>query len=200
MGCSSDYIISALKRALKKEDLRGEVRRLIRECQSGTGKSRQLAVKAGHAYFINDKRGHYAYQIFKQIMDRGYRGMCISRSNPESLEIYGENYDVRYVWLSTVKAATVKTVSPADLAKLLQEIKSFLSSIKDSRGVVIIHGAEAIITNTDFYRFLKLVQTAKDSIAQSKGILLIPINLDTLDKKEQEILSSELMEIPIKKS
>ncbi len=209
MGCSSESILRDLKKALKGNNLRRDVERIIKKCSGKSNKelgNKKLAVHSGMAYFINDRKGEHALKIFKQVLDhtyhgeRVYEGLYITRANPMTLDMYEEYPDVRFVWLSTVRSSSPPSVAPSDLAKILQEIKNFLNSLDEKRGVVFIQGAEAIITNTDFNRFIKMIQAAKDAVSQKKGLLIMPVNLNTLSAQEQEILSSELVEIPWKKS
>ena len=153
-------------------------------------------IKKGQAYYINEKKPRYSRKIFKQILDRGVEGLYISRDNPEGLEFYGhENADI--YWLTSVKGE--KRVDPRELTQLQTVILKFIRS--HQKGVVVIEGLETMITNTGFIKVLQFLQRVRDIISENHGILIISIDLDTLNSQDRALIKREIInEIPIKKS
>ena len=195
---SVEEIIRELRAALKKDDetLRKEVKRIVKKYGKRTKTKGNFEIKKGQAYYINEKKPRYSRKIFKQILDRGVEGLYISRDNPEGLEFYGhENADI--YWLTSVKGE--KRVDPRELTQLQTVILKFIRS--HQKGVVVIEGLETMITNTGFIKVLQFLQRVRDIISENHGILIISIDLDTLNSQDRALIKREIInEIPIKKS
>ncbi len=194
MECQS--IIRELKRALKKDDegLREEVKRIIARHSRKPARKADFQIKKGGVYLINESRPRVIRSVFFQVVDRGLPGLFISRTKPE--EFGRDDMDgVDFVWLSTVNSSN--SIEPSNLPKLQNAI---IRKMKSSQGSVIaIEGIETIITNTDFKRTLGFIQRVRDVAADSKGIILISVDLKTLSEKEKALLRKEMSgEIPSK--
>ncbi len=201
MKCSYcvENIIHDLKKALKSEDLEKEVKKIIKKYNTtdtgGKGKKGDYYVRAGEAYLISEDRANLANIIFEQVLKRKYRGLYITRTKPENLEFYSLLPNTEFYWISSIRGEN--TVSPSDLPKMLAIIKEFLK--EDQRGVIMLDGADSLIINNGFNKFLKFIQNAKDAVSEHHGILLVPINMKARDEKEKALLENELMEISKKK-
>ncbi len=199
MDCSDcvESIVKDLKKALKSDDLKGEVEKIIKKYHKK--KKREVKgdyyVKAGEAYLIPEERVNLSYKVFKQILKWNYRGLYITRNKPENLEFYNLLENTEFYWISSIKGEN--RVSPVDLPKMLSIIKEFLK--KEGRGVIMLDGADSLIINNGFNKFLKFIQNAKDAVSEHHGILLVPINTKTIEDREMALLENELMEISKKK-
>ncbi len=193
-----EEIVRELKIALKKDDatLRKEVERIVKKYGKRKKKKGDFEIKAGYAYFVNEKSSKYARKIFQQILDRGFEGLYISRENPENLEFSDYDNAIIY-WLTSVKGEG--RVNPGDLPKIQTIISSFIT--KHPKGVVVIEGTETMITNTEFLKVLRFLQRIRDVVSENHGILIVSMDLDTLSTKEKALLKKEIInEIPIRKS
>lgn len=189
-------LLSELKKALKgsDEELRKEVERIVRRYYPRRRKG-DFELKAGNTYYINDKSGKMAYKMLLQILNRGLPALCITRLNPETLEMK-DYQNLEIYWLSSLPHKNA--VAPSDLTKIYSIIASFTK--KNDKATILLDGAETIITNTDFRKTLNLLQRIRDLVSERKGIFLVPIDLDTLGEKERALFEREMMnEIPIKK-
>ena len=193
-------ILKDLKNALKKDDpeLRGEIEKIIRRYSPRKKRKRgDYEVHAGNSYYINEERAHVAYNVFEQIVNKNYNGLCITRINPGNFELARRLENTEFYWLSMIGKSG--SLSPGDLPKILAVIKEFLK--REERAVILIDGIEALITNNDFTKVLKFIQNIKDAISERRGILLIPIDLNTLNSRERAMFEKEIMnEIPSKKT
>ena len=198
MDCSDCLysILRDLRKALKSDDIENEVKKILKKY---TPRKRKIKtehyLKAGHSYYVSEMKASLSFRIFKQVIDRGYKGMCITRTRPDELEIHDIFPDLDYYWLSTVRSE--KALSPGDLAKILALIKDFLK--EKSHGAVLIDGTESLVINNDFNKFIRFLQNTKDTISASRGILIIPMNFDAFSEKEKAIIQNELEEINIKR-
>ncbi len=200
MDCSDSInaLLRDLRKALKSDDVKKEVEKIIRRYSrrySQRGKSHDKSadyyVRAGESYYIDESKPKIIYRVFEQVIRHNYRGMCITRSKPETLEIYRAHDDVDFRWLSTLPCANC--VSPGDLSKLLAIIKEFLKG--EGRGIIIVDGIDSLIVHNDFTRVIKFLQSAKDAVSASNGILIISLNMNVLGDKERAMINNELVRI-----
>ncbi len=192
-----DDIVRELRAALKKDDasLRKDVERIVRKY----GKRRKkgtFEIKAGHAYYINEKVPGHARRIFMQVIERGLSGLYITRENPENLDFYDMD-NAKIIWLSSIKGTN--RVSPADLTKIQALVVNFIK--EQERSVIVIEGIETMITNTSFLKVLHLLQRLRDAVSEKRGILVISIDMETLKPQEKALFKREIInEIPLKRS
>ncbi len=192
---SVEELIRELRVALKKDDagLRKEVERIVRKYAKKKKKG-SFEMKAGQAYYINEKNSKYAIKIFQQILERGLKGLYITRMNPQSLEFVNQE-NAKIIWLTSIKGKD--RISPGDLTKLHATVVEFMN--ENEKGVVVLDGIETMITNTDFIKVLHLLQKLRDVVSEKHGVLLISIDLDTLNPQDKAHFQKEIMnEIPLK--
>jgi hypothetical protein len=94
------------------------------------------------------------------------------------------------VWLSTTESSgDILSIKPSQYDhELTRAITSFL---KDSNGIIMLHGIEFLITNTSFQVILKFAQRIRDAASISGGIFLIAVDPSTLDPLAYNNLKSE---------
>lgn len=200
MDCSDCFndILRDLKKALKSEDVKGEVEKIVRKYSRRKKKAVKgdYLIMAGGSYYVNEERPALVYRVMEQILDRkNYRGMCITRTKPENLDIYRKYENVEFYWLSSMSCRNC--ISPADLSKLMARIREFLKG--EGRGVIVLDGVDSLVVNNNFISVIKFLQTAKDAVSASRGILLVSLNMDTFDVSQRAMINNELTEIPKKK-
>ena len=190
-----DEIIRDLKRALKSDNLEGEVRKIIRQYGKKKRKRGDFEIRVGNSYYVDESKPKISLKIFEQILDKDYNGLCITRTNPDNFEL-GKKFDnVDFYWLSSMKSP--KCLSPGDLPSIFAKINEFLHNHK--KAVVFMDGIDTLVINNDFSKVLKFIQSTKDVISERKGILILSINLNSLEERQCAMLKSEFIEIPQKK-
>ena len=60
--------------------------------------------------------------------------------------------------------------------------------LKTSKTVVLLDGIEYLIMNRGFDVVSRMVEDLIDKIAESRSILIIPVNPDAMEKRELELL------------
>ena len=193
MDCQG--IIRELRTALKKndEELREEIKRIVKKYSKRPSRKGDFEIRKGGTYLIDEKQPKHVRSIYLQVISRGYSGIYVSRSNPHELDFPEES--VEKIWLSTVEGPNV--VAPNNLTKLNSIIKDAM--FKNDVRVIGIEGIETIITNTDFKRTLSFIQRLRDAAAKTQGIVLISMDLKTLDERERALLEKEVSgKIPVR--
>jgi len=129
-----------------------------------------------------------AYKTFAELSLRGAPSLCISRERPDRLL---KNYDIpreNIILLSSISVEDFKVID--SLQDLSITISLFLS--KNRMSIVLLDGLEYLISRSDFNAVFRFVQEMRFNFINSNSILLLPLDLLALTKKERALLLSEL--------
>ncbi len=187
---------------INKEDiysiLKDYEKKLRKITSNKKGEKPDFFLTFGESYIVDEEKPTRSYDIFKQAINRGRAGLCITRTHPESISFYGSSENVRFIWLTSVnyRLGKVSSLQPTDLSLITNEINSFIR--EGLKGIVLLDGVELLITNNGFDSTAKALTSIKDNIRVNKGILIISINLKTLKEEEKNFLIREfnLIQIP----
>ncbi len=138
-------------------------------------------------YLIPEERSVRTYQLFKESIDEGIPGFCVTRTFPEKIRERYQLGDTPILWLSNV--AKEDAVRPKDLEKLSLSLEEFLSS---QGGIILLDGIEYLITNNNFITVLKLIQSLRDQVAINRSIMLLSVNPSTMDDYQINLLRREV--------
>ncbi|MBU7029720.1 MAG: PAS domain S-box protein [Theionarchaea archaeon] len=139
-------------------------------------------------YIVPEKRPEKSVEIFCDLTTHGIPGFVISRMYPEKLRRKHNLVKTPMLWLS--RSEKGDAISPDDLPKLKYIIGDFTRKSTDS--VILLDGAEYLMTQTSFITVLKFLQELKDMITLNNSRLIIPLHKDTIPLKEYSILEREL--------
>jgi hypothetical protein len=152
-------------------------------------------LERGESYLIVDevKNAPSTFNVFQKAVKQGLPGLCITRVfPPRAKEKYAETCTKEYqiLWLSTTESSDgVASIKPGRFDhEMSKTIQTFL---KDSKGIVMLHGIEFLISNNDFPNILKFTQRIRDAASVSGGIFLIAVDPSTLDVIQYNNLKSE---------
>jgi F0F1-type ATP synthase delta subunit len=205
---ASESIIRDLKQIIDKmqidESAKKELLMFISEKQKkmmileknmklGATQKPDYNLSLGKSYIINEKKPKLVFTIFKQVLDKSYPGICVSRINPSTLDIYKNYPEVNYYWLTKLDRGTnslgAKELPLTDLSKISSKVQEFLSQNHNS--VILLDGIESMINNTSFNSVLKMVESLKDYVSENRGILLVTLDFDILDEKQKSFIMRE---------
>jgi hypothetical protein len=147
----------------------------------------KIKLKKSFTYLIPEDRSALSYKLFKESIDSGMPGYCVTRTFPEKIRERYELGSIPILWLSNV--AKEEAVRPKDLEKLSLSLEEFLG--KDG-GIILLDGIEYLITNNNFITVLKLIQSLRDQVAINRSILLLSINPSTMDLHQINLLKREV--------
>jgi len=77
-----------------------------------------------------------------------------------------------------------------DTTKFSSVVTSFLS--KTEKGVVLVEGLEYLISQTDFDSVLKLIQFLNDKVMGTSNVIIITMDTNILDERQQRHLKKEM--------
>jgi len=167
----ASHIASAMQRIRNKEEMRKLAFRLNN-------------LEPGGCYLsASHERCLKAYAVLSM---EGVPGLCIVREDPQRLvDNYGISKD-DIVLLSSRPFEDFETLE--DLQSVSRALSRFLES---GEGVVLLDGLEYLITRFGFDSVYNFVQEKRFDFLTSKAVLLVPLEMKTLDERQQALLSSE---------
>ncbi len=153
---------------------------------------------SGWSYVVKEERPERSFALFAELLGKGGRGLCISRTHPDTLKKkYG--FEADSLWLTKTETSQhsetkgVEFVSPNNLAHLASAVRDFLS--KGPEGVVIVEGLEYLTTQNDFKSVLKFIQLINEQIVLDKGYLIMPVDESTMDPKDFSLIEREMSQV-----
>ncbi|MFH1055769.1 MAG: DUF835 domain-containing protein [Candidatus Altiarchaeota archaeon] len=148
----------------------------------------EVSLELGSTYLLFDQSIEKSTRLFKAEMDKGLKGLYITRGNPNQVRKLYDLGEARVCWLTSVRASDgMMTVSG------LQELSILVSNFIDenNNSVILLDGLEYLVSNNDFPIVLRLLQQIRDKVSTSESKMLIPINPDALDGRQLTLLERE---------
>lgn len=146
----------------------------------------------GNGYLLKCKSSEYAFNILKDLIAKPDRNaICVTREHPDKVnKKYG--LDITEIWwLST---STEKfSVTPSNVSKIARIINDYVKTNENS--VVLLDGLEYLISNNDFPKALRLIESIHETIVRNNAILIVPVNPLVIDEKNVQKLEHELDEV-----
>jgi hypothetical protein len=143
----------------------------------------EFLLRTGDSYLIEETfqdRGR-TYDVYLDLLDRGFAGMCITRTEPGKLrQRYLLPQDTDVYWLTQDRKEEYD-IRPAP-EYLMVNIKNFIDSQGEEPGVILLDGLEYLITfqGDQFDSYLKVMRRISDLVSQTKIVMLIPYDPEAI--------------------
>lgn len=143
----------------------------------------EFLLRTGDSYLIEEtfqERGR-TYDVYLDLLDRGFKGVCITRTEPTKLrQRYLLPQENEIYWLTQDRKEEYD-IKPAP-EYLMVNIKNFIDNHGDEPGVILLDGLEYLVTfqGDQFDSYLKVMRRISDLISQSKLILIIPYDPEAI--------------------
>jgi hypothetical protein len=158
----------------------------------------EFLLRTGDSYLIEETyedRGR-TYDVYLDLLDRGFTGMCITRTEPNKLrQRYLLPQDTDVYWLTQDRKEEFD-IKPAP-EYLMVNIKNFIESHKDEPGVILLDGLEYLITfqGDQFESYLKVMRRISDQVSQTKLVLLIPYDPEAISPERVALFRRSGIEV-----
>jgi hypothetical protein len=154
----------------------------------------QMEFSLGSSYIIKESKFEKSVQVFSDLV-KDRKGLCITRVNPLSIEEFQKRKNIQLYWLTAAEKPEKSKhgfISPTDLVSVASTISDFLKSKKSKHGIVLLQGAEYLISQNRFNSVLKMIQRINDYVVMTKSILLLSLNPSSMDQKDYNNLLKEM--------
>jgi hypothetical protein len=153
-------------------------------------------LEPGHGYIVRVRRVSKCAQIFAELVDSGYRGLYISRANPESFDGFPDEIKSRsrFLWLTSIGDSG--NAVPPRLEHIQKEVEEYMEANRESRVVLVLDNLAYLAKHTGSFDDMHLfVAKLRDIMSDRNGIFLVPVLGDVFPAKELAVLKQELAEI-----
>jgi hypothetical protein len=142
-------------------------------------------VNRGECYLADSLE--HCLKVASDLHSRGVNVLCIIREDPESIT---ETYNLKPEDVVLLSSKPIKGFKAVDG---LQEVAiTIMKFLKAGGGAVILDGLEYLISRFGFNTVYKMCQENHIGFLEAGAVLLIPLNMETLDNREKGQLLSEL--------
>lgn len=145
-------------------------------------------LEQGYGYVIMDETQQQGYEIFKDIVTHGFKGVCFTRDFPQKIQKKFDFENTPIYWLSTMKSDNA--FSPNGMPKIYNKLDDFMK--KNDNAAILLNGIEYLIIHNNFNSVLKFIQVIHELVAITNSILLLPIDPETFDKQNIKLIQREL--------
>lgn len=160
---------------------------LAQEVLGGEGGLPELRER--RSYLVEEARPELAYALLNAQLDRGFRALVFSRSNPAAVRERLAGRDAEVYWLTDRESAGERTVPPS-LEKIMLQVESFLRG--EGASVVLLDDLHYLISNSTFEGVIRLVRTVVDQVTEGRSIFLLSVAPDALSVQERSVLEREM--------
>jgi len=175
--------------------------------EAGTSLKPGLASNLHTFYLFKEKTAKTAYNEFALLLEKGYEGLCISRSPPHLFHDRFKTGQYTLLWLTGNKVPEQNTLAPNEISRLAALLSKFLSPTgnePDTKGaplknrVILIDNLEYLIIQNNFQIILRVLHMVRDKIMLYPAIMLIPVDPLTFDFRELRLIERECEVIDVK--
>ncbi|MBU7013322.1 MAG: DUF835 domain-containing protein [Theionarchaea archaeon] len=146
----------------------------------------RCGIERGITYLVTKETPMQGYQVFLDLLSRGYRGLLILRTHPD--EVRKEyDIDVPILWMSRLQVGD-NAVYP-NVTVIEQIIEEFLECKGDH--VVFIERLDYLISQQGFEKTLQFIQKLSSLVYITKSVAIVHIDSLTIGERELMLIEKE---------
>jgi len=127
----------------------------------------------GINYLVNDDlNSEKSFDIFKYMIKRGYKGLCITKRHPDDVRKLVGNEKLPVVWLSTEDVKIQNCVCTTSLPKIGNVVQSFYRKVNNI--ILLVDDIEYLVYTNSKGIVNGFIEEIKSKNVQDKNILIIP--------------------------
>jgi len=145
------------------------------------------------SYVIKEEKAEAVFDRFAELLEKGHRGLCITRTHPRELGLRFESKAVKFLWLSRSDSGIkgeVRSISPTELSALASQTVSFME--KERQPAVLLEGIEYLVSQNGFPPVLKFVQILSEKSVLNESYLLLSVNPAAMNEREYGQIAKEM--------
>ena len=160
--------------------------------KSEDGPKKQIELQSGRCYLIVEDKLDNTMDLFFNMLNKGYKGFGITRTNPRYLKDKGDLKDTKLIWLTDKESTSISTIPPS-LERIIYEFGDFVK--REEKTVLILDGLEYLVSSNSFDPVLRFIRRIIDDVSESQSVFLVAIGPYTLKPQELKILEREMEKI-----
>ena len=142
----------------------------------------------GCAFLVEERRPKECLEICEKYASEGAKLLIICRDPPQQLLSGSPLVPARVIWLTNLPGKD--RMNPTAIGVMMSEVKKFVEQ-SNNRAVVLIDGFEYLISLNTFNLMLQFANQLRDMFVTSGAVLIMPIDMRTLDDREQALLERD---------
>jgi len=142
-------------------------------------------LEEGNIYLSQDHSSTIPFEVFRELVDVGYRGIIISRDEKEHFDIGNINFE--YYWIS-------KKGGPRTAPAELNNLKEFISKI-DNKSVIFLGSLDFLSANNGFDELYTFIAELREIAYFGKNIIILSADNNAFDSKQLKLLEKETKQI-----
>jgi tetratricopeptide (TPR) repeat protein len=146
-----------------------------------------------YSYLLEDETHDRAVEIFKGILDRGAKGLCVTRPPTRKLKDRFGHEDIEFLLLSTSDPPRKGQHFVKNIKEIGEQIESFMD--RHGTSVVLIDRAQVLIQHATFDGFLRMIHMLNECLDHCKSCLLVPLDPHLIGNMEMRTLRRELTKL-----
>jgi hypothetical protein len=148
-------------------------------------------MRAGRSYLVKEYgKSRTTYMLFKHLADRGYSGLCVSRTKPSILESEYGFGEMETKWLTDIYLTENNLINPTNVAQINIIVKDFIKH--HARGAILLEGMEYLIYYNGNDSIIKLLFSLNENVMVSESMLIVPVDPKSIDPKTLYLLEKDL--------
>jgi hypothetical protein len=146
---------------------------------------------AGRSYLVKEYgKSKQTYTMFKQLSEKGFSGLCVSRTKPTILESEYGFGKVETKWLTDIYLTENNLINPTNVAQINIIVKDFIKH--NNRGAILLEGIEYLIYYNGNDSIIKLLFSLNENVMVSESLLIVPVDPKSIDPKTLYLLEKDL--------
>lgn len=141
-------------------------------------------LRSRNLYVVEEKKNTTSLKLVRSNLE-GRKLLTFTRENPDLLP--KEIPQDKSYWITLEQGK--ETLSPTDIDKIYRAFVDYI--LKVNNPVVLFDAFLFVMKNTSFDRAIYLLDHMKDKISTKDGIILVPVDTDTLTPEQKEQLETE---------
>lgn len=179
-----------LWRRRRREEKPAEPEPAPEELPPAPPKPLRIPFESGRAYAVLAEKPDTAFERFASDTSAGVPGLCVTRLRPEDARARFGLEGVPVHWLS--RSFGKESLNPTNLGAIVELVRR--QATKPGFRV-LLDGLEYLYTQNDFGKVVKFVQALVDVVAETRAVLLLPVNPKSFDPDRLAILTRDLQTV-----
>ncbi len=128
-----------------------------------------------------------AYELFNNLITHGFKGVCVSPNDPETLR---EQYGMRHAaifWLTDAHVGE-NVLNPSEPERIIEIIEDFAKN-HGSNGIVLVDCIDILFTSLNHTDVIRGIQTLKKAAASAGSTLLLVADPHKISREDIKWLS-----------